>query len=98
MKRNILLTILFFSAILVLVIVDPNNVANYSFTIPSTIVALGNIFSLSVIGFIVINVLPDSYLDNEYKNSNDTCVMIARSIHTLSIAIVFATILFTFYA
>jgi hypothetical protein len=86
-------------SVLILLFTDPTMIEHLPFRINGTILALINIINFSYIGFIMTTLLPDFYMDKEYKNVDKTQIglmKIARSIHTLALGIIYATLVYVF--
>jgi len=93
--RNKLLATLVIAWITVvgLALTDPTFVTEHDIHINGTILALINIAGFSIIGFLLSTVLPDFYMDEEYRSVNQST---ARAIHTLGLCLIFAAALNAF--
>lgn len=98
-NRPVSLLMIMLSVFALILVTDPAFIVLLPFTPYGTILSLVNITTFSFIGFVFTTLAPDLYMDKEYKNKdNDSYgqVLIARSIHTLSFSVIFATALFVF--
>ena len=84
----------------VLILTDPEILHKYFNHINGTMLAVINITSISVLGFLTTTIAPDLYMDREYRTTAKEHYglgLIARAIHTLGFCIIFATAIYTFY-
>jgi len=76
-----------------LVLTDPDMLTLLGVHVNGTLLSIINILGYSVIGFLVTTVIPDFYMDEEYKTIEN---LLPRAIHTLGLCIIYAVSLLVF--
>lgn len=78
---------------LILYLTDPAVVNSLPFVPNGTLLSIINVIGYSVLGFLITTVVPDFYMDDEYKLKEQAT---ARAIHTVGLCIIYATTLYVF--
>jgi len=92
-SKNLITAIVFINVVVLLYITDPTVIDKLPFRPNATFLSLISIIGYSVLGFIITTVVPDFYMDDEYKSSEQAT---ARAIHTVGLCIIYSTTLFAF--
>ena len=78
---------------IILYFTDPAVVNSLPFVPNGTVLSIINVIGYSVLGFIITTVVPDFYMDEEYKSKDQAT---ARAIHTVGLCLIYAVSLFVF--